>query len=70
MDQSTSRSRQAVNHYQSTIVNGMIGMLASTGTVLTTFQTQFEWGIRVTAGIGGIVVTVLTSYNLIKKLKQ
>jgi hypothetical protein len=48
----------------------MIGMLASTGTVLTTFQTQFEWGIRVTAGIGGIVVTVLTSYNLIKKLKQ
>lgn len=59
-----------MSHHQSTIVNGIIGMLASTGTVLTTFQTQLEWGIRVTAGIGGIVVTILTSYNLIKKLNQ
>lgn len=67
MDQSTSRSRPAVNTNQSIISNGIIGLLASTGTVLTTFQTQFDWWVRNIASVGGILVTIVTLYNLIQK---
>jgi succinate-acetate transporter protein len=35
--------------------------------VLTTFQTQLEWWIRVSGGILGILVAIITIYNLLRK---
>jgi hypothetical protein len=56
-----------MNHYYHTIVNGIAGITASLGAVLTTFQTQLEWWIRVSGGILGILVAIITIYNLLRK---
>ena len=56
-----------MNHYYHTIVNGVAGITASLGAVLTTFQTQLEWWIRISGGILGIMVTLITIYNLLRK---
>jgi hypothetical protein len=56
-----------MNHYYHTIVNGIAGITASLGAVLTTFQTQLEWWIRISGGILGIMVTLITIYNLLRK---
>lgn len=53
----------------STATNGIIGVLSSGFAVLTTFQEQFEWGVRVTGGFLGIVVACITIYNLLRKKK-
>jgi len=52
-----------------TAVNGLIGMASSTFAVLTTFQDQLEWGVRLTGGILGILVALITIWNLVKKKK-
>ena len=66
MDQEPS-NLAALNTNQSIISNGVIGLLASTGTVLTTFQTEVDWWVRNTAGVCGIFVACVTLYNLIRK---
>lgn len=56
-----------MNHHYHTVVNGVAGISASFGAVLTTFQTQLEWWIRISGGILGIMVTIITIYNLLRK---
>jgi hypothetical protein len=56
-----------MNHHYHTVVNGIAGVSASLGAVLTTFQTQLEWWIRVSGGILGILVALITIYNLLRK---
>jgi len=52
-----------------TTINGLIGMASSTFAVITTFQDQLEWGVRLAGGILGILVALITIYNLLKKKK-
>jgi hypothetical protein len=56
-----------MNPHYHTVVNGIAGVSASLGAVLTTFQTQLEWWIRVSGGILGILVALITIYNLLRK---
>lgn len=50
-----------------TIANGVVGFAASLLGVLSTFQEQLEWWMRMTGGSLGILVALITLYNLIKK---
>jgi succinate-acetate transporter protein len=52
-----------------TAINGIIGVLSSGFAVLTTFQEQLEWVVRVTGGFLGIIVVCITIYNLLRKKK-
>jgi hypothetical protein len=54
----------------STAVNGIIGVVSSGFAVLTTFQEQLEWVVRVTGGFLGIIVVCITIYNLLRKKKS
>ncbi len=50
-----------------TILNGIVGMVGSIFAVLTTFQEQVEWWIRVTGGLLGILVALASLISLICK---
>jgi hypothetical protein len=52
-------------HHFHNIVNGSIGIIASAFSVITTFQTQLEWWARMTGSILGILVAVITLFNLL-----
>ena len=55
-----------MNH-QHTLVNGFIGVLATTGSVITSFQTELEWWLRITSLCVGIGVGLLTAYKMLTK---
>ena len=56
-----------MNHMQQTITNGIVGTPSSFLGVITTFQTQLDWWVRITGGMLGIAVAVITLYKLLKK---
>ena len=58
-----------MNDHCYTLVNGIIGFAASFLGVITTFQQELEWWIRMTGGILGILVALVTLYNLLKPKK-
>ena len=49
------------------LVNGAIGTIASFLGVISTFQEQFEYGVRITGGVIGILVGLITLYNFARK---
>jgi hypothetical protein len=57
-----------MNHHYHTVVNGIAGVSASLGAVLTTFQTQLEWWVRMSGGLLGLAIGCITLYNLLRKL--
>jgi hypothetical protein len=54
-----------MTHYQ-TFTNGLFGLLGSTFGVLSTFQEQLDWGVRITGGCIGLAVGAVSLYRLIK----
>lgn len=50
-----------------TLINGITGVCASTLGVLSTFQEQLEWWLRITGGFLGVVIGMITLLNLICK---
>jgi len=52
-----------------TLVNGALGMVASFLAVLSSFQEQLEYGVRMTGALIGCLIGVITLYNLLKKKK-
>jgi hypothetical protein len=50
-----------------TLTNGIIGAAASFLGVLTTFQEQLDWALRITGASIGILIGLITLYNLLKK---
>jgi uncharacterized ion transporter superfamily protein YfcC len=58
-----------MNSHCHTIINGIIGTSASFMGFLSTFQTQLEWWVRMTGGILGIIVAIITLWNLLKPKK-
>jgi succinate-acetate transporter protein len=59
-----------IHDTMSIATNGIVGVLSSVFAVLTTFQEQLEWGVRVTGGFLGIIVAGITIYNLLKNKKR
>jgi hypothetical protein len=51
------------------LVNGAIGAIASLLGVISTFQEQFEFSVRITGGLIGIAIGLVTLYNFAKKRK-
>jgi uncharacterized membrane protein YccC len=51
------------------LINGAVGTVASLLGVISTFQEQLEYGVRITGGIIGILVGLITLYNFIRKKK-
>jgi hypothetical protein len=51
------------------LINGAVGTIASLLGVISTFQEQLEYGVRITGGLIGIAVGLITFYNA-KKKKQ
>jgi hypothetical protein len=58
-----------LNEHTYTLTNGITGVLASFGAVITTFQTQLEWWVRMSGSVLGILVAAITLYNLVRKAK-
>jgi len=48
-----------------TLTNAVFGMAGSFLGVLSTFQEQFDWSIRITGGVVGLVVGLISLYRLI-----
>jgi len=59
-----------MNHTAHTLLNGFAGMIASFLAVLTTFQEQLEWWIRLTGGLLGILIALITLCNLIQNKRR
>lgn len=54
-----------MTHYQ-TFTTGLFGVVGSTFGVLSTFQEQLDWGVRITGGCLGLAVGIISLYRLIK----
>jgi hypothetical protein len=50
-------------------VNGVIGSSASALAVLTTFQENLEFGLRVLGSVLGIVTSVISIVRILRKTK-
>lgn len=53
-----------MTHYQ-TFTTGLFGVIGSTFGVLSTFQEQLDWGVRITGGCIGLAVGIISLYRLI-----
>jgi hypothetical protein len=49
------------------ILHGIAGTVAPALGVITSFQEQLEWGMRMTSLTIGLVVGLLSLWNLLKK---
>jgi hypothetical protein len=52
------------------LTRGILGVGATTFSVITSFQEQLEWGVRFTASTVGLAIAVLTLASMIRKLKS
>jgi len=50
------------------ILHGVAGTVAPALGVITSFQEQLEWGLRMTSLTIGIIVGLLSLFRLLKKL--
>ena len=46
--------------------NATAGLVGSSLAVISTFQENLEWGIRVTGGLLGIAIGVISLYRMLK----
>jgi len=53
---------------QHTFTNGTIGMLSSSIAVVSSFQTQLEWWVRISGSALFCLVSLFTLINLIRGL--
>ncbi len=58
-----------MNNHAHTLLNGITGIVASAGTVLTTFQTQLEWWVRMAGSLVGLLIAIISLYNLLNRKK-
>jgi hypothetical protein len=48
-------------------LHGIVGSVAPVLGLVTSLQEQMEWGLRITSLVIGIVVGLLSAYQLLKK---
>jgi cytochrome c biogenesis protein CcdA len=56
-----------MNSHIHTLSNGICGVVASFAGVVTTFQMQLEWWVRISGGVLGVFIGILTLINLLRK---
>ncbi len=47
--------------------NGVTGLAASLLSVIATWQEQLDWWIRISAGLVGLMIALVTLYRLLTK---
>jgi hypothetical protein len=52
------------------MLRGFTGVVAPILAIVTSFQTELEWWLRVTALVAGILVSLLSIASLIKNLRK
>jgi hypothetical protein len=52
------------------MLRGFTGVVAPILAIVTSFQTELEWWLRVTALIAGICVSMLSIVSLIKNIRK
>lgn len=52
------------------MLRGFTGVVAPILAIVTSFQTELEWWLRVTALVAGICVSLLSVVSLIKNLRK
>jgi len=60
---------KSMNPTAHTLTNGIAGMCASALAVLTTFQEQLEWWIRISGGVLGLMIACITLCKLLHQKK-
>jgi dipeptide/tripeptide permease len=50
--------------------NALIGMTASMIAVITSFQQEIEWWLRISTSVVGLLIGVLSLITMIKKLRD
>ena len=50
-----------------TLCTAAVGMLSSTLGVLSTFQEQLDWGVRISGGCLGLAIGSISLYRLISR---
>lgn len=53
----------------SILSNGIIGVCSSSLAIITTFQEQLEWWVRITGGLMALSVAAVSLYRLIRHTK-
>lgn len=48
-----------------TLTNAVFGMAGSFLGVVSTFQEQFDWSIRITGGVVGLAVGLISLYRVV-----
>ena len=51
-----------------TAVNGLLGTAAPLLGVITSLQEQVEWGLRIGSLLVGLVIGIISLYQLLRKL--
>ena len=54
---------------EQTFFTGSIGMISSTLGVISTFQEQLDWGVRISGGCLGLAIGCISLYRLIQPRK-
>ena len=52
------------------LTNGATGLAGSMLSVITTFQEQLEWYVRMTGGLLGVAIATVSLYRLLRKNKH
>jgi hypothetical protein len=52
------------------MLRGFTGVVAPILAIVTSFQTELEWWLRVTALVAGILVSLLSIVSLLKNLRK
>jgi len=60
------KSMQHDHPYLYNLLNGFIGMVASALGVISTFQEQLEYAVRMSGAVVGLIIGLITLWNLIK----
>ena len=58
------------DHNSHTLINGLVGTASSCFAVISTFQEQLEWWVRIGAGFLGLLIGLITLVNLIRNKKS
>lgn len=53
---------------QQTALNGITGICSSSIAVISTFQVELDWWVRITGGFLGCAVAAITLYRLVASM--
>ena len=59
-----------MNQHYHTLANGITGMIAAAGSFAVTFMQEIECWLRLSTSFLGLIIALITIYNLLKGKKR